>query len=270
MQSVIEYKGNDSEAWHSEEAQNEISYEEAYLNVLPSKSLSPVERIAIYRRMFVLRMTDAMEIDYPGVQYFFGEEKFNEIVLDYIGKFPSSSYTLNHLGRNFPRYLQESGLERKEFLFELATLELALTENMDASQDSILTKEEIAQVVPEEWESAALVPVQALELLTFEYPAAEYLRDVMDGKNPEGNVGKRKNWVVVYRKEYTTWFKQLMQEEFVLLSSLCSGKTLAQSLDALGEHFPEKITELEKYVFEWFSDWVGRGMFSKIIIPKKR
>ena len=96
MQSVIEHKGSDAEAWHSEEAQQELPYEEAYLNVLPSTTLSPVERIAIYRRMFVLRMCDSMAADYPGVKHFFGEERFNKVVMEYVGKYPSKSYTLNY------------------------------------------------------------------------------------------------------------------------------------------------------------------------------
>ncbi|MBI2427332.1 MAG: putative DNA-binding domain-containing protein [Ignavibacteriales bacterium] len=266
MQSVIEHNGNDAEAWRSDEAQKEIPYEEAYLNVLPSKTLSPVERIAIYRRMFVLRMVDSMAIDYPGVRHFLSEEKFKEIVLEYVGKYPSKSYTLNHLGKKFPQFIKESLLDQKEFLYDLAQLELALTENMDATQSPILTQEELSSVKPEDWERASLVPIAALTLMEFVYPVADYLRAVMDEEPTQNEIGIKKNWVVVYRKEYTTWFKQLMHEEYVLLNELCSGTPLSNAFDVLAQRFPQRQTELEKYVFEWFSDWVGRGMFSKILL----
>ena len=90
----------------------------------------------------------------------------------------------------------------------------------------------------------------------------------MDDESPAPAVEMRANWVVVYRKEYTTWFKQLMHEEYILLNELCNKTPLAKAIDVLVGRFPKKQQELEKYVFSWFSDWVGRGMFSKIILSK--
>lgn len=264
MQHVIEHPGTDAEAWNSEQAQNEISYEEAYLNVVPSKTLSQVERIGIYRRMFGLRMCEAMEIDYPGVKHYFGEESFNEIVMRYVSAYPSTSYTLNHLGRKFPQFIGESALPDKEFLYDLARLELAVTENMDAPDSVILTHREIAAVSPEEWSSASLIPISALELMTFDYPVGEYLRKVIDEEPTDDDMERSACYIVVYRKNYTAWFKELSEEEYALLHMLCSGTSLADSLDALVESFPDKQRELEQRVFEWFGDWVQRGMFSRI------
>ncbi len=269
MQNVIEHGGTDAEAWHSEAAQKEIPYEEAYLNVNPSETLSPVERIAIYRRMFVLRMCDAMGIDYPGIKHFFGEEKFDEIVMDYVRTYPSNSYTLNHLGRNFPQFISESNLRDKEFLGDLARLELALTNNMDASDSPVLIQQDIASVQPDEWNTATLVPIAALELLEFNYPAAEYLRSVIDEESTEEPIHPKRNAIVVYRKNFTTWFKQLTDEEYVLLYQLCNGATVVQALDILVAQFPDRQKEFEHHVFEWFSDWIQRGMFSKILISKE-
>lgn len=266
MQSVIEHPGNDDEAWHSEQAQNSLPYEEAFLNVLPSLHLSPVERIAIYRRMFVLRMIDAMEIDYPGVKHALGDS-FNDTVMDYVGKYPSNSYTLNHLGRRFPPFIRDSDLPQKEFLYDLSRLELALTENMDAPDSPLLSGETIARLQPEEWEKASLVPVTALTLMEFEYPAAEFLRAVVDDDSPAVPEEKEHNSVVVYRKQHATWFKQLSPEEYALLSSLCSGIPLVRSLELLVERFPGRQKELERNVFEWFGDWIHRGMFSSVTVP---
>lgn len=79
MQSVIEHPGSNDEAWRSDVAQSALPFDDAIANVLPSKTLSPVERIAIYRKMFFLRMTESMAIDYPGVKTYW--EKMNLIGL---------------------------------------------------------------------------------------------------------------------------------------------------------------------------------------------
>ena len=60
MQACIEDQGTCEEAIESERAQSAISAEEARSVVLPSKTLSSLERLDIYRGMYLLRMEEAL------------------------------------------------------------------------------------------------------------------------------------------------------------------------------------------------------------------
>ncbi|MDP1675544.1 MAG: DNA-binding domain-containing protein [Bacteroidota bacterium] len=264
MQSVIEHPGTNDEAWNSEQAQKELPFDEAYANVLPSKTLTPVERIGIYRKMFFLRMTESMAIDYPGVKNVLGEFEFDRIVAEeYVKKFPSHSYTLNHLGRYFPQFIQETDLRNKAFLYDLSRLELSITNNMDAEESPIVHQQEIASVQPDQWEHAILIPIAALEMLEFDHNVCEYLDAVIEEVTvPE--IKNERTFVVVYRKTYRTYWDILSSQQYFLLSALVSRKTFSESIALLVEQFPDSQEELQQKLFEWFNEWVSSGYFSKI------
>lgn len=264
MQSVIEHPGSNDEAWKSEQAQKELPFEEAYANVLPSKSLSPVERIEIYRRMFFLRMTESMTIDYPGVHHVLGEKEFDRVVAEeYIKKYPSHSYTLNHLGRQFPQFIRESDLPNREFLYDLARLELSVTAIMDADESALLKKQEIADVPPEKWESAKLIPITALELMGFEFNVCEYLDAVLEESETPA-IKNEKIFAVVYRRNYRMFWDEITEPQYVLLNALVSGKAFGESIVLLADRFSGHREDLQRNLFEWFNEWVSSGYFSKI------
>lgn len=267
MQSVIEHPGTNDEAWKSEQAQKEMPFEEAYANILPSKTLSPVERIAIYRRMFFLRMTESMEIDFPGVKHVLGETEFDRIITEeYVRKYPSSSYTLNHLGRFFPQFIQESDLQNKTFLYDLARLELSVTNNMDAEESTIIQQKEIVAIQPDQWEHAILIPIAALEMLEFDHNVCEYLTAVNEETIvPEIQIVK--TFAIVYRKAYRTYWKTLSTQQYFLLNALVSGKSFGESITLLTDHYSDSQDELQQKLFAWFNEWVSSGYFSEVRIP---
>ena len=45
--------------------------------ILPSRTLQPEERLAIYQGMYLLRMEEALETDYPALKHFLGDEAFS-------------------------------------------------------------------------------------------------------------------------------------------------------------------------------------------------
>jgi len=266
MQSIIEHPGSDEESWRSERAEKELPFDEAYANVLPSKSLTPIERIAIYRRMFFLRMTESMAIDFPGVKHVVGEEIFDRLIADeYVQQYPSKSYTLNHLGRHFPTFIQHSNLPEKGFLFDLATLELAITDNMDAEESPLLTQEDISSVPQEKWETVRLIPIAALVLLESAYNVSEYLNAVTEESEPPP-IKKNATYTVVYRNNYRTYWESLSHQQYTLLADLVSGKSFGDSLTSLVEKFPDPQEKVQQNLFQWFGEWVGNGYFSAIKI----
>src|SRR5262249_36362294 len=132
-----------------------------------SRTLTPVERVAIYQRMYPIRMYEALEGDYPALQHFLGDDSFDALVRAYIETYPSRSYSLNRLGDHLPEFIRTtSGIKRPDFCYELARLELAVTEVFDAPETPPLSEAAIAGVPPEAWEHARLTPIAAFRLLS--------------------------------------------------------------------------------------------------------
>ena len=98
MQACIQYQGGVEEALVSEAANAAIPAEEARNVVLPGRALTALERLDIYRDMYLLRMEEALGIDFPALKHFLGDDEFMKLVARYTDAHPSRSYTFNRFG----------------------------------------------------------------------------------------------------------------------------------------------------------------------------
>lgn len=76
--------------------------------VAPSETLNSYQRINIYRDSYFLRLLDVFKNDYKGLKNMLGDELFDHFAWSYLQLHPSTSYTLNELGKRFPEFLQKS------------------------------------------------------------------------------------------------------------------------------------------------------------------
>jgi hypothetical protein len=257
MQAVIVAPGADAEAFASASAVEQIPAAQAGSVVLPSRTLTGEERVAIYRDMYLVRMRDALRTDYPGVAHFLGEDRFHRLVADYVAAHPSCSYTLNRLGDRFPEFVRTAPLPRREFVHDLARLELAVTEVFDAEESPALAPAAIAAVPADAWDTARLVPITALQLVAFDYPVSAYLQSVKDS-TPHPSTRRRNTWVAVFRRDYAMSRQDLTRDAYEMLSTLVSGATL-------GDAVRSAPRAKEEQLFQWFREWMAEGLFQRVI-----
>jgi hypothetical protein len=263
MQACIEDQGTCEEAIASERAQSAISAEEARSVVLPSKTLSSLERLDIYRGMYLLRMEEALTTDYPALKHFLGDDKFMQLVARYVDVYPSRSYTLNRLGDHLPEFLRTlDDLPKKDFCCELARLELLLTGVFDAENTPPLTEAAVRAVPQEAWETARLKPIQAFGLAEFEYPVSQYLGGV-DEENPFPRIARKKTWIVAYRRDFSVRRHDLERPAYELLSALAGGQTVGDAIvGVMTRKWRPALKEAR--LFEWFRDWMAEGLFHSV------
>lgn len=266
MAAVITHHGDDDEAWKSEEAVKEVPFEAALEMVKPTGDLDAFERIAVYRRMYFLRMRDVLEIDFPGVSYALralgGEELFERIVWDYCTVYPSRSYTLNLVGIFFPTYLADSTLEYKHVMAELAELELTLTQVMDADESPVAELQHLQSLPPEQWETVRLVPVTAFALRRFSFPVHDYLDAVEEATNPElHHYSAAETFLLVHRHEYSTRCTPLTAEEYELLQLFARNIAIGEAITTLLETYPQSVEHVSAEIFSWFQRWLRQGVF---------
>jgi len=262
MQEVIMHPGTNEEAVASRKARAIVSERRFPRIVLPSKTLNSYLRIGIYRDMYLARLRDALASDYPALVHHLGDEAFTRLVSGYVQAHPSRSYTLNRLGDYLPEYIHSAaGLPRREFLFDLALLELAMSRVFDAEESPVLTPEAIAGVPPDTWERVRLKPVTAFRLLSFRYPVNAFLQSVKEG-TPHPSMRRKNNWVVVFRRNYTLWRLDLTRQGHDLLHSLVAGKPLGKALSISLTRHRRSVSEVQ--LFSWFREWVADGLFQAI------
>jgi hypothetical protein len=256
MQAFILAEGDNETALEAPEVQAEIPKQDALAMVLPSATLTSLERVSIYRDMYLARLVEALKADYPGVLHFLGEESFQALAARYVDAHPSRSYTLNRLGDGLPAFLAgDTGLKSHEFLHDLARLELALTEVFDGEESPVLSPEAIAAVPAEAWETAHLQPIAALRLLSFRDPVSEYLGAV-DEENPFPAIRKKQTWVAAYRNNFRVRRLDLKRPGFELLTALVSATPVGAAV--------EKCRTSNTQLFTCFQEWTAEGLFQSV------
>lgn len=260
LQAFIVDPGTDEEALLSAEAAAGLGPNSAENMILPSPTLQPAERIQIYRNMYLLRMEEALEMDFPVIQYFVGERPFFNLVAEYVEAYPSRSWTLDHLGRHFAKFLGEcEGLEHKDFLHDMARVEWALCDAFNAPNSTSIQMTDLANVDPEDFEKLILKPIPSLQVVPVEHNVnAYYKKWVAEETPPEPTA--LKDWLVIWRDstDFKRWRLGVSEAGNHFLSILLAQKTLGEAL----EDTIEKYEVPEAELFEWFSGWVGEGFFS--------
>jgi hypothetical protein len=266
LQEVVVHPGSTGEAVAAPAARTLVPRRRVGDVILPSATLRPEERLAVYHDMYVLRMDEALESDYPALKHLLGDGGFRALVTGYVQAHPSRSYSLNFLGRDLPDYVREApGLRRRAFGHDLARLEQAVAEVFDAPEEPALSAEEIAAVPQEAWESARLRPVAAFRLLAFAHPVNAYLQSVRDLELAHPSLRRRATWVAVCRRRYTVWRQDLTREGHALLGRIAAGEPLGRAVaGALRGGRGQRPTEAE--LFAWFRGWVSAGMFRSVEI----
>lgn len=264
MSTAIMHLGTDRQALTSQEVEKELPWQDALKFIKPSETLTQLERIGLYRSMYILRLVDVLKIDFPSIAYFLGEKGYRRFVENYLQVYPSQSYNLNNLSYDVPNFIKAStNLRRKDFLYELASLELMLSHIFNLEETPVLTKEDIAKVSPEIWETARIVPIKAFHLFAFHYNINDYLEAVQNDEKPP-RIRNVNTWVAVYRRDYKLWRLPLSEDAYNMLKDIVDGKPLGDAIFNTIEKSGETQEVLQKKVFNWFQEWVAEGFFQKI------
>lgn len=264
LQEIVVHPGTTEEAVAGRTARALVPRRRVGEVVLPSSRLRPEERLAIYHDMYLLRMEEALESDYPALKHFLGDDGFRALVAGYVRAHPSRSYSLNFLGAHLPDYVRAApGLRRRAFAHDLARLEQAVAEVFDAPEEEALRPEGIAAVPEAAWDTARLRAIAAFRLLALRHPVNAYLQSVRDERHDHPPARRVDSWVAVYRRGYTVRRQDLDRAAYRLLADIVSGKPLGVAVKAAlrrGQGKRPTRTQL----FRWFRGWMASGIFRSV------
>ena len=262
MQEIVVHPGTVEEAISSDGAAREIPAGRLADVVLPSDSMTPAERIGVYHGMYLMRMEEALETDYPVIRYHLGDHQFFHLVRAYVERFPSTSYTLNRLGEHMPSFfLDEPEWPESAFLHDLARLEQAMTEVFDEEETPVLGSKELESVAPEAWEEARLQPIAAFRLLAFKHAVIPNLIAYHHDR-PSPKPRRRTTFVALYRRDYSVLRLELNRREHDMLRAIIDGAPLGEALAAAAGRTTSSRQQVQ--VFKWFRTWISEGLFTAI------
>jgi hypothetical protein len=268
MQAAVVHPGTAREAVAAPPAAGLVPPDRVEEIIRPTDRLTGVERVGIYQGMYLLRMEEALESDYPGLQHLLGPRRFFALVREYVQVHPSVSYSLNRLGDFFPDFVgRAEGLPRRAFCHDLARLELAVAQVFDGEESPVLASEAIARVPEDAWERARLRTVSAFRLLALDYPVNAYLQSVRDEDHRHPPRRRGKSYVAVYRRDYAVYRLDLTHSAHKLLEALAGGVALGDAVGAAVAMRGRRAPKADD-LFRWFRQWVAAGLFQAVdVLP---
>jgi len=233
--------------------------------ILPSKTLSPERRVAIYSDAYLARLIDALHDDFPAVTRFQGHDGFHELCRAYLERFPSRGRSLNPLGRKLPEFL--SGplkIRRREATRDLAALEVAMAEVFDEKAAEPLAPADFASLPPERLLGARLRFVPTFRLLALGHDVNPYVDAVRQERDRLPPVRRKASWIAVYRKEYQVWRLDLREAAHAALSTLLRGGAVGRAAAAAALRWKGKPADLPAQIRQWFGEWASEGFFAQV------
>jgi hypothetical protein len=280
MQAVIMHPAGIASGLASAEARRhvaDVAPDEVEQIINRSRALTAVERLEIYGRAYYARLLECLREEYPVLAQTAGEELFDDFAIGYLQEYPSRSYTLNHLGRNLPRYLAETWSREgsdealaagwPEFLIDLATLEWVYSEVFDGpgwEGQSLLSADQLLAIPPDRWPEARLVFVDCFRLLALRYPVHEYYSAVR-AEEEAVPAGPAETLLAITRRNYTVRRHPLSRPQYDLLDALYRRETVGQAIARVAG--PD-LDALAHDLRQWFSCWSAEGFFKTVQLPE--
>jgi hypothetical protein len=278
MQTVITHPDGVAAGVAAPTAREQISVGVAEVEavVTRSRSLSGLERLAIYGGAYYARLLDCLREEFPVLIHAVGEDVFDAFAFGYLQNYPSRSYTLNCLAADFARYLAETRPGDGEhdaafagwldFLIELATLEWTIGEVFDGPGEEgepPLAVARLRAIPAARWPAARLVPARSLRLLRLHYPAHQYYAAVRRGDEATPPA-PAETYLAVSRRQYVVRHRPLEGPEYEVLRAVTSGQTIEDALRVAADAEGASSDELAAALVEWFRVWAAEGFFRDV------
>jgi hypothetical protein len=245
--------------------------------VTRSRNLTSIERLEIYANAYHARLIECLRQEFPALVVALGEETFDGFAFGYIQAYPSRSYTLGNLGRSFPQFLSETrpaaegaaGPDWADFLIDLARVERTYSEVFDGpgvEGQRVLKAGDIADLSPDDWADARLVPVPCLRLLTLNYPVHEYISAVRR-KAAAAIPDVSPTFLVVTRREFVVRRWTVSAPEHALLSAIVDGETVGNAIEQVANRPDVEGSRFAGDLRAWFQQWSAAALFLGIRRP---
>ncbi len=298
FQEVITHAEGVDSGVSSEEAQRLIQLSPGQLEkvITRSRALTAAERLAIYANAYHTRLLECLGEVFPMLKRTLGDEAFDGFAFGYLQEYPSRSYTLNELGRHFPRHLQETRPLKEDeeletlatdspdghpshsedwpdFLIDLARLEWAFYDVFDGpgvEGQPLLRADELLNIPAERWPEAQLEPVPCLQLLTTRFPVNDYYTRLRKAKENEfvPFPSSHESFVALSRRDFVVRRYNLSPTEFELLRAINEGQPIGRAIQSAALASNDNVEQLASNLRLWFRNWTAEGFFRAVRVEE--
>jgi len=232
-------------------------YRKKSLPILGDDRLSNTERLDIYANMYFFRIRDALKEDFPAVLKIIGEDRFHNLITDYLLKYPPTHWSLRYAGQHLPLFLRHhSTLKRWPYLADLARMEWDLMEAFDAPDASVLTAETLSSLKPDQWSELSLSIVPSSTLVSFQWKIDDIFENALKGEKIKA--ARSNTALLFWRRDLKVYYRSLENLEEKLLRCLKKKTSLGEVCEIVSKEVGEEKSA--PLVNQCLKMWVQEGL----------
>jgi hypothetical protein len=224
-----------------------------------------VARLDIYANMYFFRIRDVLRDEYPKTVIQLGDDGFHNLVTDYLVACPPDHPSLREAGARLPAFLAAHPAARdRPWLAELARLERARLELVDAADAPAVALAELERIPPERFGALRLRLVASHALLENRFAIAPLWRASEPPSDPPAPVPaallvwRRRDLDVYHRAvdaEEATCLRRLGRED-VTFEDLCATLAVGRT---------DEVAAVR--AFELVARWAADGLLRQSTAP---
>lgn len=237
-----------------------------------TREVSNYKRLDIYASGYVLRLVECLKMEYSLLAEFMGAPLFEMFAKAHIVTIPSSSWTLTHLGEQFPEYLQKTKptgkIERNKLAYIEIPYDIACYERAIATAMSARGLEELNIAANEsnlvsmfgcDFNTTTFRTPECLQLLSLQYS----VHQLINGKHMSdySNLSKSPVYLAVSRVQYRLTITELNQWQYQLLLANEGEMTFAHAAAIAAEHCNETAQSILAKLLIWLPEARFKGCF---------
>ncbi len=230
--------------------------------IVDSPPLPALERLAIYKNAYRVRLIDALHETYPVLHGLLGDEMWVALGDAYVTEFPSPFRSIRWYGRELAQFMaRTSPFDESPVLSEIATLEWTLSEVFDAEDAPAVDRSALAAVEPQAWAGLQFVFHPSLRQLEFLWNAAAVWKAMSNEETPPQpeKAEAPARWLL-WRQNLQNYFRSMSTAEAVALDAALRGRCFGQLCEDLSAYLPEQ--EVPAAAAGFLAAWADSGILT--------
>ena len=207
--------------------------------IAPAKDLSALDALEVYRRGYVVRLTEALGETFEAVWWVSGDEDFFRLAKMFILTYPSRTYNLSSYGEEFAKFLEkERPFPDLPFIPDLARFEWLFKNIFHTGQHESVPEETIQSQAQQG--NIRILFGPSVQLFTSPYKVYDIwkLRGTQHEKQPITE-WDQSQYLLLYKKRDQIFVNELQEIEYCLLQQLIAKRSLEETLTATMIQFPD-------------------------------
>jgi hypothetical protein len=213
--------------------------------------------LSVYQNNYRTQLVGCLEVSYPQVRTWIGEEAFLAAAIAHIDGHPPHAWTLDAYGDDFDQTLALLYPDNPD-VRELARIELALTHAFVAPDGEVLTPDALTQL---DWDATQLRLAPSLIMEPITTNAADIWSALQRSDTaPESELLEELAGVIAWRREFTVYLDAVDALEYAALRQLQQDGSFAALCAMLVERLGEEdgIAKAGSFLARWIGkDWLG-------------